>query len=92
MALSVIAGEANAGRLERSDRALDTVLFTYEERCPPERAVSLTMPVRADQYDALGCRSTYFDFAAFLLDFLAVVGTGGEFRAAARLHRMVRAA
>jgi serine/threonine-protein kinase HipA len=52
--LNVFAGQAAAGRLERSDREPDTVLFTYGEHCSPERAVSLTMPVRADQYDASG--------------------------------------
>lgn len=52
--LKVFAGDATAGRLERSDREADTILFTYEERCPPEQAVSLTMPVRTDQYDASG--------------------------------------
>jgi serine/threonine-protein kinase HipA len=51
--LNVFADTATAaGRLERSDRELDTVLFTYEARCPREQAVSLTMPVRSDQYDA----------------------------------------
>ncbi|HEV2442780.1 MAG TPA: HipA N-terminal domain-containing protein, partial [Steroidobacteraceae bacterium] len=53
-ALNVFAGNAAAGRLERSEREPDTVLFTYQDRCLPERAVSLTMPVRADQYDASG--------------------------------------
>lgn len=52
--LNVFAGNALAGRLERSDRESDTVLFPYAERCTPERAVSLTMPVRTDQYDASG--------------------------------------
>lgn len=50
--LNVFAGNLAAGRLERSDREPDTVLFTYAERCVPAQAVSLTMPVRADQYDA----------------------------------------
>ena len=52
--LNVFAASAAAGRLERSDREPDTVLFTYGERCPPEGAISLTMPVRTDQYDASG--------------------------------------
>lgn len=52
--LNVFAGDAATGRLERSERERDTVLFTYEEGCLPERAVSLTMPVRPDQYDASG--------------------------------------
>jgi serine/threonine-protein kinase HipA len=52
--LNVFAGEAAAGRLERSDREPDTVLFTYREGCLASEAVSLTMPVRVDQYDASG--------------------------------------
>lgn len=52
--LNVFAGTVAAGRLERSDREPDTVLFSYGERCLPEQAISLTMPVRADQYDASG--------------------------------------
>lgn len=52
--LNVFAAHATAGRLERSDRELDTVLFTYAQRCPASQAVSLTMPVRTDQYDASG--------------------------------------
>lgn len=52
--LNVFAGNAIAGRLERSDREPDTVLFTYGEGCLPGQAVSLTMPVRIDQYDASG--------------------------------------
>jgi serine/threonine-protein kinase HipA len=53
-ALNVFAGDAAAGRLERSDREADTILFTYGQHCPPAQAVSLTMPVRSDQYDASG--------------------------------------
>ena len=53
-ALNVFANAAPAGRLTRSEREEDTILFTYDPDCPRENAVSLTMPVRADQYDAMG--------------------------------------
>lgn len=52
-ALNVFAGSALAGRLDRSDREEDIILFTYGSDCPSENAVSITMPVRADQYDAM---------------------------------------
>ena len=52
--LNVFAGDARAGRLDRSDREPDTILFTYGQECRPADAVSLTMPIRADQYDASG--------------------------------------
>jgi serine/threonine-protein kinase HipA len=52
--LSVFAGGARVGRLDRSDLEADTSLFSYAEQCRPEDAVSLTMPVRPDQYDAAG--------------------------------------
>jgi serine/threonine-protein kinase HipA len=53
-ALNVFANATPAGRLTRSEREEDTILFAYGENCPRENAVSLTMPVRADQYDAMG--------------------------------------
>ncbi len=46
------AGRA-AGSLVRSDVAADSFLFGYRTETPPENAVSLTMPVRADQYDSM---------------------------------------
>lgn len=52
--LNVFADNAFSGRLERSGREPDSMLFTYAEHRLPERAVSLTMPVRTDQYDAAG--------------------------------------
>ena len=52
-ALNVFTGTALAGRLDRSDRDADTLLFTYRTACAAEYAVSLTMPVRADQYDSM---------------------------------------
>jgi len=42
-----------AGSLTRSDVEPDTTLFGYREGTKPENAVSLTMPVRADQYDSM---------------------------------------
>jgi serine/threonine-protein kinase HipA len=32
----------------------DVTLFTYRKACPPTAAVSLTVPVRADQYGSMG--------------------------------------
>lgn len=52
--LNVFSGVARAGRLDRSDREPDTILFSYGQDCRATDAVSLTMPVRADQYDASG--------------------------------------
>jgi HipA-like protein len=52
--LNVFVNTTRAGRLARSDREEDTILFGYGEDCSPENAVSLTMPVRVDQYDAVG--------------------------------------
>jgi serine/threonine-protein kinase HipA len=52
--LNVFASGILSGRLTRSDREEDIVLFGYRNDCPGEAAVSLTMPVRADQYDAMG--------------------------------------
>jgi serine/threonine-protein kinase HipA len=53
-ALNVFAGGVRVGRLDRSDLEEDEILFTYISDCTPEFAVSLTMPVRVDQYDAMG--------------------------------------
>jgi serine/threonine-protein kinase HipA len=52
-ALNVFAGGVPVGRLDRSDREEDEILFTYRSDCAPQLAVSLTMPVRVDQYDAM---------------------------------------
>lgn len=51
--LNVFANTGRAGRLDRSEREEDTILFTYRHDCPRDAAVSLTMPVRPDQYDAM---------------------------------------
>src|SRR5215475_391079 len=51
--LNVFANTERAGRLDRSEREEDTILFSYREQCPRELAVSLTMPIRPDQYDAM---------------------------------------
>ncbi len=53
-ALNVFSNGAPAGRLDRSEREEDEILFTYRTECTREAAVSLTMPVRPDQYDAMG--------------------------------------
>jgi serine/threonine-protein kinase HipA len=52
--LRVFASSVLTGSLTRSDREPDTVLFTYRQGTRFEDAVSVTMPVRADQYDSMG--------------------------------------
>lgn len=51
--LNVFTGKRAVGALTRSDRESDAFLFGYRDGIPPENAVSLTMPVRADQYDSM---------------------------------------
>jgi serine/threonine-protein kinase HipA len=48
-----VAGEP-VGRLARSDVEEDTMLFGYRNGIAPRHAVSLTMPIRTDQYDSMG--------------------------------------
>lgn len=52
--LNVFASGKRVGALSNSDVEEDTILFGYREGSTPENAVSLTMPIRADQYDAMG--------------------------------------
>lgn len=52
--LNVFAAGAPVGTLRRSDVEADTVLFGYHADATPQEAVSLTMPIRADQYDSTG--------------------------------------
>ena len=63
-ALNVFAGDVRVGRLDRSDVEEDEILFTYISDCTPQRAVSLTMPVRVDQYDAMGGLLPIFEMDA----------------------------
>jgi len=51
--LHVFAGNAPVGSITRSDVDADTFLFDYRADARAEGAVSLTMPVRADQYDSM---------------------------------------
>ena len=51
--LHVFAGSRLAGSLTHSDRELDTILFDYRQGTRTEDAVSVTTPVRADQYDSM---------------------------------------
>src|ERR1700742_1691644 len=51
--LSVFAGSRLAGALLRSDLDPDTILFGYRDNIQAQNAVSVTMPVRADQYDSM---------------------------------------
>ncbi|HTY92552.1 MAG TPA: type II toxin-antitoxin system HipA family toxin [Steroidobacteraceae bacterium] len=52
-ALNVFADQVGVGALTRSDVLEDTILFDYREGTAPEHAVSLTMPIRTDQYDSM---------------------------------------
>jgi serine/threonine-protein kinase HipA len=52
-ALNVFADQQCVGRLVRSDVEADTILFSYRVGTAAANAVSLTMPIRADQYDAM---------------------------------------
>jgi serine/threonine-protein kinase HipA len=52
--LNVFVAEAPVGRLIRSDVDEDTVLFRYRDGTSAANAVSLTMPIRSDQYDSMG--------------------------------------
>src|SRR5262245_29394948 len=51
--LHVFTGKAPVGALARSDVEADTVLFGYRAGTAAADAVSLTMPVRTDQYDSM---------------------------------------
>jgi serine/threonine-protein kinase HipA len=51
--LHVFTANRVVGSLARSDLEADTFLFGYREGASPENAVSLTMPVRTDQYDSM---------------------------------------
>jgi serine/threonine-protein kinase HipA len=51
--LHVFTGRVPVGTLARSDVEADTFLFGYRTGTSAGDAVSLTMPVRADQYDSM---------------------------------------
>jgi serine/threonine-protein kinase HipA len=51
--LNVFADQVHVGTLTRSDIEQDTMLFGYRAGTQPGSAVSLTMPIRADQYDSM---------------------------------------
>lgn len=59
--LEVFAGTTRAGFLGRSDLAEAAYLFGYRADCPPASAVSLSMPVIADQYDSMGALHPIFE-------------------------------
>ena len=59
--VSVYVSGKFSGAITRSDVEDDTFLFTYEQACPPDLAVSLTMPVVADQYDSMGTIHPIFE-------------------------------
>jgi serine/threonine-protein kinase HipA len=52
--VNVFVAAAPVGRLVRSDVEEDTLLFGYGDAIPTPSAVSLTMPIRSDQYDSMG--------------------------------------
>jgi serine/threonine-protein kinase HipA len=51
--LYVFVGKAPVGAIARSDVEADTFLFGYRSGTSAADAVSLTMPIRADQYDSI---------------------------------------
>jgi len=53
-ALNVFVGASRAGVIHRSAEEHDSFLFSYENDCPRESAVSLTMPVGPEQIDSMG--------------------------------------
>jgi serine/threonine-protein kinase HipA len=57
----VFAAERLTGTLSRSDVEIDTFLFGYLKETLAEDAVSLTMPVVADQYDSMGTVHPIFE-------------------------------
>jgi serine/threonine-protein kinase HipA len=59
--LHVFTGSQLAGSLAHSDRELDTILFGYQQGALSQQAVSVTMPVRADQYDSMAGLLPIFD-------------------------------
>jgi serine/threonine-protein kinase HipA len=59
--LEVFAAGQLAGLLARSDVDEDTFLFNYATGCRAEHAVSLTMPVVRDAYDAMGTVHPVFE-------------------------------
>jgi HipA-like protein len=52
-ALHVFVGRTSVGSFMRSSIEEDTYLFGYRAGTTPANAVSLTMPIRADQYDTM---------------------------------------
>lgn len=60
-ALDVFAAERLTGTLGPSDLEIDTFLFGYLKETAPKDAVSLTMPVVADQYDSIGAVHPIFE-------------------------------
>ncbi len=60
-ALDVFASERIAGTLSRSDRDVDRFLFGYRKNTDAGDAVSLTMPIVADQYDSMSTIHPVFE-------------------------------
>jgi serine/threonine-protein kinase HipA len=59
--LRVFSASTLVGTLYRSDRLDGDYLFSYEEKCSPEHAVSLTMPIRREPYDSMNTVHPIFE-------------------------------
>lgn len=59
--VSVFVDRVCAGAISRSKFEADTFLFGYTAGCEDRHAVSLTMPVVADQYDSMGFLHPVFE-------------------------------
>ena len=59
--LNVFVDATSQGWLARSDIEEETILFGYREGAQAADAVSLTMPIRADQYDSMGALLPIFE-------------------------------
>lgn len=53
-AVFVFAADKHSGQIFRSEREEDIFIFGYEPSASSHEAVSLTMPVRREQYDSMG--------------------------------------
>lgn len=59
--VDVFVNQQRVGSISRSEIEAETYLFGYERGCDDQDAVSLTMPVVADQYDSMGFLHPIFE-------------------------------